>query len=132
MPEEQKKKEEQQPEVELPRLLKGVKDGPSQDQIEKWKAVHGEVFVSGFSEEELFVFRPVTRGEHISMQETIRAKQLTEWQAEELLLQACVLWPSGTDWSQCKGGTATTLSNQIMVNSNFIGQDVAMMLVAKL
>ena len=47
--------EQPQPEQQqlLPSLLKKLPNAPTQEQIDKWKDEHGEVFVFGFSETEL-------------------------------------------------------------------------------
>lgn len=67
--------QEQDPAVTVPdpkaalfEILKGKPDAPDMGQIDKWKQTFGDVFMSGFSEEEIFIFRPLNRGEYTDMQ----------------------------------------------------------------
>ena len=134
---EQPKPEEQQDVREqLPVMLQGFEGAPTQADIEKWKAEHGEVYVSGFSETELFVWRPVTRPEYVQLQAMAQDpnNQMDQFKLEELLCDTCVIWksPGSRDWNSGKGGTPQTLSEQIMTHSNFLNPAAASMLVAKL
>ncbi len=65
---------EVQPEVpNLVDLLKDFEGSPGETQREEWKQQFGEIFVSGFSETELFVWRPLGREEYVKMQKKLRA-----------------------------------------------------------
>jgi hypothetical protein len=124
------------PSTELPNLLKGISNAPTQEQIDNWKKEFGEVYVSGFSEVELFVWRPVTRPEYIQIQQLAQdpKQEMTQFRLEEFLCDTCVLWkaPEVRSWAQGKAGTPQTLSEQIMSSSNFLSPAAASMLVAKL
>ncbi len=129
-------KEEQPGPPDLAGFLSKLPGAPSKEKIESWKKQYGEVMVSGFDEEELFVFRPLTRREFTNLQKKLRTPEqgkepMDEFQYEEEVVAACVLWSSVTDITS-KGGTITTLSEQIMQNSNFTNPQVASMLVMKL
>lgn len=130
--------EQEQPEVpNLVNLLKDFDDAPGEAQIEKWKQQFGEVFVSGFSEEELFVWRPLNRGEYVSLQKQMRApadgqEPLSDLDFEEAVVEKCVIWGSAMDSLKTKGGSVSTLSEQIMTNSNFMAPATASLLVMKL
>lgn len=121
---------------ELPGYLQNRPDAPTATQIESWKAKYDEVFVSGFSEEELFVWRPIFRKEYLLLQkEAVDPQTGTVNQAtfETLLCDTCVLYNSTKrSVADGKAGTASVLAEQILQNSNFIPAQVAMMLVAKL
>jgi len=120
-------------ESSLQGVLKGFEGAPAQEQIEQWKAQHGEVFVSGFSPEELFVWRPLSRGEYIALQDSAHKGEMNQFQIEEHICDLCVLWKSDKkSWQAGKGGTPQTLSEQIMTNSNFLSPAAASTLVAKL
>lgn len=125
--------EEQGP--NLPGLLQSVDGAPTQEQIEQWKATHGEIYVSGFSETEMYVWRPINRPEWLRIQ-TLAAdpkSELDQAGIEELVCDSCCLWKStSTTWATGKAGTPQTLSEQIMQNSNFLSPAAASMLVAKL
>lgn len=120
----------------LPEVLKKRPGAPSQQQIDAWKNQHGDVFVSGFSEEEIYVWRPLNRLEYKQLQQTLADPQSgwTELSYEEAVCDKCVLWPKAEPqyWTLTKGGTASTVSGQIFAQSNFLPPAAASMLVAKL
>lgn len=137
-------KEEPKPEVQattettapkqLPDLLQEVNGAPSKDQIEKWKAVHGDVYVSGFSETEMFVWRTLTRAEYVELQRALVEAQgkIDQYTVEENICSKCVLWPALFNWNTCKGGIPSSISEQVMTQSHFLSPQVSAMLVAKL
>lgn len=122
---------------DLVSYLSKLPGAPSKEKIEAWKLEHGEVMVSGFDEDELFVFRPLSRREHTTLQKKLRTKTeagepiMDEFQYEEEVVSTCILWSSVADITS-KGGTISTLSEQIMQNSNFTSPQLASMLVMKL
>ena len=120
----------------LKELLSGLPGGPSQDHINQLKAVHGEVFCSGFSDEELYIWRPLRRNEFKELQQGLSAGQFDQFGYEEMIVQKCVLWPAlGATPSvslNTKAGTVTTLADQIMQNSNFLPPQLVARLVQKL
>jgi hypothetical protein len=123
---------------DMVQLLSTFENSPSQTDIESWKQKFGEIFVSGFSETEMFVWRPLQRGEYVSLQKKLRepsketGEQPSELDFEEWVVQTCILWSSNKKICLQKGGTVTTLSEQIMTNSNFLNPQMAAMLVMKL
>jgi hypothetical protein len=123
------------PEIKLPDLLTKLVNPPSPEQIEKWKLEFGEVYISGFSESELYVWRPLTRPEYVQIH-TMMANpdaQMDQYKLEEMICNTCILYPSSPhDWDKGKAGTPQTLSEQVMQNSNFLSPAAASMLVAKL
>jgi hypothetical protein len=128
----------EQPEVpNLINLLKGFADAPGEVQIEKWKQQFGEIFVSGFCETELFIWRPLGREEYVAFQKKLRnpkegEEPLTDLDFERVVVEKCVLWGSAMGALKTKGGSVTTLSEQIMTNSNFMAPAMAAVLVMKL
>lgn len=131
--------EEQQEGVpDLVNLLKDFDGSPGQTDIEKWKQQHGEIFVSGFSESELFVWRPLTRAEYVSFQKQMRAPQeegrepMSDLDFEDVVVNQCILWGSDMNTLKNKGGSVSILSEQIMTNSNFMAPAMASVLVMKL
>jgi len=123
---------------DMVQLLSTFEDAPSQTDIESWKQRFGEIFVSGFSETEMFVWRPLQRGEYVTLQKKLRepiketGEQPSELDFEEWVTQTCILWSSNKKICTLKGGTIATLSEQIMTNSNFMQPNLAAMLVMKL
>jgi hypothetical protein len=137
---EQVQPEVQQEQPEVPNLVNLLKDftgAPGQTEIEKWKQQFGEIFVSGFSETELFVWRPLGRQEYVTLQKKMRAPKegeepMTDLDFEEAVVDACILWGSAMEALKHKGGSVSTLSEQIMTNSNFMAPAMASVLVMKL
>jgi hypothetical protein len=136
MSEQEKQPEVQKSEVQEPGLrdlLMKDKKAPVQSEIEKWKALYGDVYVSGFSEEELYIFRSVKRSEWVKLQEKAQVEQLNQFQFEELLCNLCVLWKSvDVSWENGKAGAPSALQEQILQHSNFLTPQAASLLVAKL
>lgn len=122
-----------QPDQNSPAGLLAQTDGsPSQDQIDKWKVEHGDVYVSGFSASEVFIFRSLFRPEYIKIQQDIADGRVKQTEIEETTCSICVLWPANVDWNKGKAGTPVVLSELIMQNSNFMNPQTASYLVAKL
>jgi len=120
----------------LPSLLAKFEGAPGSQQIELWKQEFGEVFVSGFSETELFVFRPLSWQEHKNINKQLSVQEegeepKTEFDLQELVVDTCLLWTSVPNFAN-KGGTIPTLFEQTMSNSNFLPPQLALSFVAKL
>ncbi len=133
-------KETEQKEEGAPDLagLLGVFPGaPGQDQLELWKQQHGEIFCSGFSETELFVWRALSRREYVNLQKLLRTppqqgqEPMNELDYEEQVVRACLLWSSVPDITR-KGGSISTLSEQVLMNSNFMPPAMASAFVIRL
>jgi hypothetical protein len=132
MSEEQKKEE---PRTGMSEILKAYPNAPSQEQIEQWKMQFGEVFVSGFSDTELFIWRAVNRPEWVRIQMKMNDPEakMDQFKFEELICDTCILWKSvSVTWDTGKAGTPGTLQEQILQQSNFYSPQQAAMLVAKL
>jgi hypothetical protein len=132
---DQEERKEESDISSLPAALKAFSGAPTQEQIEQWKIQFNEVFVSGFSDTELFVWRPLTRPEWVKLQTVVSnpEAQVDQYKFEEMVCDACVLWKSvEKNWEQGKAGTPTSLQEQILQNSNFFSPQAASLLVAKL
>jgi hypothetical protein len=133
---EQESEQEVEEEKNLGDLLFQIAGSPDKSQVEKWKQEFGEVFCSGFSETEMFVFRPLSRQEFVQLQTAVQSqeRQLSEADLEEQIVKRCVLWgsESGLASLDSKAGSLSTLHEQIMQNSNFVNPAIAARLVVKL
>lgn len=127
-------KETEQPGSGLAELLKKFDGSPTSEMIEGWKVKYGEIFVSGFSESDLYVWRPVSRKEWRDLQAKTQNQEapITQLDFEEMVCDTCVLWKSNAVALANKGGTASTLHEQILQNSNFMTPQAASMFVARL
>ena len=122
---------------DLAQLLSVFPGSPSKERIEGWKQEHGEIFCSGFSETELFIWRPLARKEYVELQKALRQSQgtpqaMSELEYEDAVVTKCTLWSSTPSVLDKKGGSVSTLSEQIMLNSNFVPPAVASAYVIKL
>ena len=122
--------------ADSPQALLQQLGGPNQEQIDAWKVQHGNVFVSGFSQNEMYVWRPLLRSEYRDLQLAMADDNIgmDQLQYEELLCATCVLWPTVDPeyFAKGKGGTASTLSEQIMQGSNFMNPAQLVQFVAPL
>jgi len=124
-------------------FIYALEGAPDKKQIDDWKVKFGAVYFSGFSEEEIFIWRAITRAEYKKLQ--IESQKIAEMKdqveaanaqmtSEESIVAMCLLWPKKTveELVADKGGTVPTLLEQIMQNSNFMSPQQASMLVVKL
>lgn len=133
-------------------VIKDFPNAPNQAIIDEWKNKYGDVFFSGFSEKECYIWRALNRKEYRQMQidaQILSAKQEPKSQVElemrikenidatfeqeETVVAKCLLWPKLTvEELSFKAGTVTTLLEQIMSSSNFLTSQQAQSLVIKI
>ena len=135
--EEPKKEEAKEEEVKtVDQALFAFPGAPNSEAVEEWKKEFGEVLCSGFSNTELFVFRPLQRAEFINLQTVISQsdKPVSQYDVEDKIVATCVLWASAPaqESLQNKAGSLSTLHEQIMQASNFMNPAVAASYVARL
>ena len=136
--EEERAVEEAQKEKTALDIIKEFKDGPSDEQVEQWKTMFGEnnIFASMYSEDELYVYRPITRTEWKSiMMDLAKAPQDKRASVnEEMVVQRCMLFPQfDIDFKAgSKAGTISSIYTQILIVSNFMNDAVLEQLIVKL
>lgn len=111
--------------------LSGFEGAPGTETIEGWKGQFGDVFVSAFSNDEIFIFRSLRRSEYVELQDALAMNEMTPVQQEDKTVNTCLLWTSVKDLSS-KAGTIPTLLEQVLQNSNFVPPQLASQFVAKL
>ena len=115
--------------------LAALPDTPKQEKIDEWKT-HYDVFGSAFTEFEIFLFRPMSRAEHDSVQKmAIQAQQEgREFDVELEVVKMCCLWMSAAAEKSLssKAGTVSTLQEQISMHSNFLPPAIAVQMVEEL
>lgn len=111
--------------------LAAFEDSPTQEVIDGWKGMHGDVYVSAFTGEEIFIFRSLNRQEFGKLQTEAAEQQVDAFEYEKNTVKQCLLWQSVSDL-EAKAGTIPSLLEMIMQNSNFVPPAVASQLVAKL
>lgn len=114
-------------------LLAEMPGAPSQAQINEWKAQHGAVYVSPFSESEMYIWRPVLYGE---FQKLRMNKHLVEDETklQEHIVTRAVLWPNidPIRMQVSRAGLVPTMYSIILQGSHFLPIDLAMSLVSEL
>lgn len=135
-----KEQEEKEPKKEKEKTLGDVLSvfagAPDSQQLEKWKQVHGEVLCSSLSDTELFVFRPITRGEFVNLQAHLKqvGDEVDNFSVETKVVETCLLWASNqaVQALEKKAGTYSTLQEQILQASNFMNPAYVSQFVVKL
>lgn len=122
------------PSKEIADALAKFSGAPTKEMIEGWKQQHGDVFCSGFSENELLIWKPLSRQEFVDIQTKLAQEQGTQMDQERDVVTACILWASDDAKKALvqKAGSYPTVHEQIMFNSNFVDPRVASALVIKL
>jgi hypothetical protein len=135
----EEKKEEKEPATpDVKGAYEKMSNKPSQEQVEKWKVEYGNVFVSGFSDDEIVVWRPLMRNEYRNLKTVMAQAQPppTQEDQEEAVADVCVLWPTpdGPEYERTfrKAGVFSTLHEQIIMASGFVHPGYAAALVAEL
>lgn len=131
---EEEKASEQEPNLsdKLKELLDDFPNRPSPAEIDTMKSKHGSVFLSALNDDEVFIFRPLTRKEHRSLNAQVSEGKLAPDAFEETVVKTCLLWASLTDSLDSKAGTLPSLFEQVMQNSNFLAPQLLSNLVTKL
>jgi hypothetical protein len=110
--------------------LQAFPEHPSDTQIAEWKKIYPAVLSSGMGDDEIFIFRPITRKEYRDIQEESMKDPSIPF--EDRVVEKRVLWASHPEVLQTKAGTIPALSEQILASSNFINPEMASRLVVKL
>ena len=133
--EESQVKEPQVEEQEAPDLS-SFPGAPTVETIASWKQTYGEIICSIFDEEEIFIWKPLTRQEYLSVQTEGAVAQQNQqtFDIESKTVEICLIWASekGTIAITTKAGSVSTLSEQIMLGSNFLPPAIAMTKAFKL
>lgn len=103
-------------------------EGPSVAQVEEWKSQFGdEVYLTEF-EEEIFLWRPISRKEY---KQVMKVQNADSFYKEERICEACILFPAQYNFmnmSMGKAGVPTLLAELIMEKSGFQAKTAAMKL----
>lgn len=131
---EQESKEQKEPSLadKLRALLAEFPNAPTAAEIEMLKAKHGDVFLSALNDDEVFLFRALTRKEHRAAQSAVAEGKMEGEAFEENIVITCLLWKSSPESLEQKAGTFPSLFEQIMQNSNFLAPQLLSNLVTKL
>lgn len=130
---EEKVEEKAEPSLseKLKALLDEFPNRPTAAEVDALKSTHGDVFLSALSDDEVFLFRALSRREHRMLNSDIAAEKFSPDELDEKVVNLCVLWKSVSDLEQ-KAGTIPSLYEQVMQNSNFLPAQLLTNLVTKL
>lgn len=142
--------EEPQEEIDpLEYIQANFDNAPSSSDVELWKQRFGDVFITGLTDDEVFIWRTVKRLEYKNIMARVAAAMQTMAKTQtamanvdegrnslfiEELCKTCILWPS-IDQNQLafsKAGTLDALANLILEGSNFLAHSLAVRLTRKI
>lgn len=113
-------------EQQLPDLSDRVfPGGPTYEQIEQWKAQYGDVYLTRYADDEVYIWRTLTRAEYKKVMALV---DINPAGREEKICQIAVLFPQEfNELAQARGkaGVPTVLSEQIMEKSGFLPTEEA-------
>jgi hypothetical protein len=112
-------------------LLTEFENAPTAQELEMFKQKHGDIFLSALSDDEVFIFKALTRRDHRAINSEIAENKLASDQYEEEVVKRCLLWQSIKSLED-KAGTIPSLFEQVMQNSNFLSPQLLTNLVTKL
>jgi hypothetical protein len=93
--------------------------GPTQSQVDQWKELYGQIYMTEVDEDDAFIWRVLNRKE---FKDILKIDGADAMYREERVCEACILWPEGYSFDNMAGGKAgvpTVLSEQIMEKSGF-------------
>ena len=103
--------------------------GPTYNDLEGWKAQYnGEIYLTEFDEDSIFVWRPIKRKEYKDIAKIQNADQFYK---EERVCEKAILFPekySFMHMSMGKAGIPTLLNELILEKSGFVAKTGAMRL----
>ncbi len=114
--------------------FKKLEQRPSDEDIEKLKEKHGDVFLVSLSEKENFLFRALLRDEWKALMQRFEKAKLNEEQRTDGIAMAGVVFPAlnQQNINKLTAGASNTLRNLILEASNFMEPERAVALVRKL
>jgi len=103
--------------------------GPTHNDLEGWKAMYGgEVYLTEFDDEDIYVWRPIKRKEY---KDIAKIQNADQFYREERICEKAVLFPakySFMNMSAGKAGIPTLLHELILEKSGFVAKTGAMRL----
>jgi hypothetical protein len=103
--------------------------GPTYNDLEKWKSMYaGEVYLTEFDEENVFVWRPIKRKEY---KDIAKIQNADSFYKEERICEKAVLFPANygfMNMSNGKAGIPTLLHELVLEKSGFVAKTGAMRL----
>lgn len=74
--------------------------------------------------DEIFIYRPITRYEY----KNIMMADIEDYEKQDLICDACVLYPEGYDWNDCIGGIPNELCTEILDKSCVSLEDMGILI----
>lgn len=102
------------------------------DTLRNWKSKYGKIYASRVTEDPvIYIWRPLLRMEYRSMMGNASTPGTVNWKddflRQDAILKKCLLFPSPTFefLNGGRAGVASTLEEQILYQSGFMGLDLA-------
>ena len=99
--------------------------GPTQAQIDAWKAEYGQIFLAQYHGDEIYIYRKISRGEYSALTQEMRldARAADEMWFESYFVSRVLLWPENITVDDLndtmEAGLSSSLYNQISVICKF-------------
>ena len=129
-------------ETDIRQLLESRDDKPTQEQIEAWKAKHGQdaVQLISLDSDNVYIYTHITLGQWERVQTIMQdaqqkgMAQQVEKRLKKKVVKSAVLWPKLTDefFENSRAGLLDTLYQLILVQSYFLTPQQAMTLTVQL
>lgn len=103
-------------------------DGPTTNQVEGWKSLYGQIYLTEFDEDTTYIWRILTRKEYKGI---MKIDQADQYYREERICEKCVLWPekySFLSMGSGKAGVPSFIAEQVMDKSGFVAKTGAVKL----
>lgn len=102
-------------------------NGPKLNEVEEWKSRYKNVYLTEFDDDNIFVWRALTRREY----KDIMKVESDEFYKEERICETCILWPRDynfVDMSNGKAGVPSYIAEQVLAESGFLAATKALRL----
>ena len=96
--------------------------GPTPSKVEELKEKHGDIYMTEFEDESVYIWKPLSRKE---FKDIMKAEGADALFREERVCEKCVVWPENYDFMAMttgRAGVPTILSEQIMDRSGFMAK----------
>lgn len=105
---------------------------PSEEEIQQYRNLYGEIYLASFGEKENFLFRPLKRQEWRNLMS--QTQKLDEFKKSEAIVMRGTVFPklNNINIGGLTAGTIDSLRDLILEASNFMTPDRAIQLVRKL
>lgn len=112
--------------------LKDTKGAPDANQLNEWKAIHGNFYMSSVDGTTIYIWKTLKRTEYKNMMASGATNNT--FTLEEYVVRRCLLWPKASPefLAGSDAGVVTTLFKQIQWQSGFISDEESIRMIEKI